>query len=257
MTKKTTSDYYDSHWAAFADINYPAVKIEKVKNFFKPANNRLLKAKSLLDVGSGDGTHWYYLKKILELPINYHGIDISKKSVEFLSKNSRETGSTFQTMDACQMDFPSNSFDVVFAYGVIGYTDNPQNALQEMFRVCKPNGIVGVFSPEITGLVRFGLQFLRSIACRLNSKGKSQLANLLVPFFGLIPSETRISLNNASRKQIREVILTDIAPPHLSLLLHDTIANWYSSNLIEIFSDDKEMPTSIWGVKIDTISKLG
>jgi ubiquinone/menaquinone biosynthesis C-methylase UbiE len=160
-------------------------------------------------------------------------------------------------MDACQLDFPSNSFDIVFAYGVIGYTDCPQKAMQELFRVCKPNGIVGIFSPEISGISHFGLQFLRSVASRLNNKGKSLLADLLVPFFGLVPSETKISLNNASWKQIREVILTDIAPPKLSLLSHDAITNWFSSNLFEIFSDDKEIPTSVWGNKIETKSKSG
>jgi ubiquinone/menaquinone biosynthesis C-methylase UbiE len=251
MTKTTTSEYYNFHWATFANFNYPGVKVEKVQKFFKPVKDKLLIEKDLLDVGSGDGTHWYYLKNILELPIIYHGIDISEKSVQFLNNSSSDLNSSFQTMDACQLDFPDGSFDIVFAYGVIGYTDNPQKAVEEMFRVCKPNGIVGVFSPEITGFSRFGLQLLRSLAGRLSNKGKSLLAALLVPFFGFIPSETRISLKNASWKQIREVILTDIAPPQLTLLSHDTITSLFSNNGFEIFSDDKEIPSSVWGKRID------
>lgn len=249
MTHKTTSGYYDSHWAAFADINYPDVKIEKVKNFFKPVSEKLIKAQNLLDVGFGDGTHWYYLKNILKLPVYYHGIDISQKSVEFLSKHSLDNDSTFQKMDACQMDFSSNSFDIVFAYGVIGYTDNPQRALQEMFRVCKPGGIVGIFSPELTGIYRYGLQFLRTIASRLDSKGKYLLADLLVPFFGLVPSETKISLINASWKQVREVILTDIAPPYLTIFPHQNLLDWFEEKDIVIISDDSHYRSMVWGKK--------
>lgn len=252
MINKSTSDYYDSHWAEYADINYPNSKIEKIKKFFAPVYEKLLIAKNLLDVGSGDGTHWYYLKKILELPIAYQGIDISKQSIEFMNKHSFDNCSAFQTMDACQLDFPPSSFDIVFAYGVIGYTDNPQKALKEMFRVCKPNGIVGVFSPEIKGLSRFGLQSLRSVAYSLNNKGKSVLADFLVPFFGMVSSETRISLKNASWKQIREVILTDIAPPQLTLLSHTTISSWFTNDGFEIFSDDADIISSIWGRRVCT-----
>ena len=251
MTKTTTSEYYDFHWASFANFNYPVVKVEKVQKFFKPVQDKLLNGKNILDVGSGDGTHWNYLKNILELPINYYGIDISEKSIQFLNNYSPNLNSNFQTMDACQLDFPDGSFDIVFAYGVIGYTDDPRKAVQEMFRVCKPDGIVGVFSPEIIGFSRFGLQLLRSLAGKLGNKGKSLLADLLVPFFGFIPSETRISLKNASWKQIREVILTDIAPPQLTLLSHDSITSLFSNNGFEIYSDDMEIPSSVWGKRID------
>jgi ubiquinone/menaquinone biosynthesis C-methylase UbiE len=250
MIKKSTSDYYDSHWAAYADLNYPESKIEKIKKFFAPVQENLINAKNLLDVGCGDGAHWYYLKKLLELPVAYEGIDISNQAIEFLSKLSLDGSSKFQVMDACQLDFPSKSFDIVFAYGVIGYSDNPQKALHEMFRVCKPNGIVGVFSPEIKGLSRFGLQSIRSIAGRLNTKGKSMLADLLVPFFGLVPSETGINLKNASWRQIREVILTDIAPPQLTILSHDTLTSWYTNAGFKIFSVHQDMPLSIWGKRV-------
>ena len=66
-------------------------------------------------------------------------------------------------------------------------------------------------------------------------------------FLVSFPSETGISLKNASWKQIREVILTDIAPPQLTLLSHSTISSWFTNEGFEIFSDVSEIPTSIWG----------
>jgi SAM-dependent methyltransferase len=250
MTKKSTSDYYDSHWSVFADSVYPKAKIEKVKRFFNPVNKILIKSRNLLDVGCGDGIHWYYLKEILKLPILYHGIDISQKSMEFLTKQSKNKACNFQTMDACQLAFSNNSFDVVFAYGVIGYTDEPCVALREISRVCMPSGIIGIFSPEITGIFNYGLKILRAISSRLNDRGKYLLADLLVPFFGLVPSESHISLKNASWKQVREVILTDIAPPKLSFLSHKMITDWFKNNHFEIIADDFDTPTSVWGKKM-------
>jgi ubiquinone/menaquinone biosynthesis C-methylase UbiE len=251
MTKKSTSDYYDAHWAAFADSNYPKAKIEKVKRFFNPVNEILIKSRNLLDVGCGDGTHWYYLKKILKLPILYEGVDISQKSLEFLTRQSPINAGNFQTMDACNLAYSNNSFDIVFAYGVIGYTDEPCIALREISRVCKPSGIVGIFSPEITGIFNYGLKVLRAISSGLDEKGKYLLADLLVPFFGLVPSESNISLKNSTWKQVREVILTDIAPPKLSFLSHKIITDWLKINRFEIIADDSETPTSIWGKKIE------
>jgi ubiquinone/menaquinone biosynthesis C-methylase UbiE len=246
MTKKSTSDYYDLHWSVFADSDYPKAKIEKVKRFFNPVNTILIKSRNLLDVGCGDGIHWYYLKEILKLPILYHGIDISQKSMEFLTKQSKNKVCNFQTMDACQLAYANNSFDVVFAYGVIGYTVDPCIALQEISRVCQPSGIVGIFSPEITGIFNYGLKALRAISSGLSNKGKFLLADLLVPFFGLVPSESDISLKNASWKQVREVILTDIAPPNLSFPSYRMITAWLKNNHFQIISDDSENPTSIW-----------
>ena len=45
MIKKSTSDYYDSHWAEYADLNYPDAKIEKVKKFFAPVQEQIIKSK--------------------------------------------------------------------------------------------------------------------------------------------------------------------------------------------------------------------
>jgi len=249
MTKQKTGAYYDHHWKDFADSGFPEVKTVKVRGFFQPIIGRINKKTTILDVGCGDGVHWNYIANIEKLPLIYTGIDVSEQAIGHLNRISDNKNASFHVMDACQLDFPDNHFDIVFAYGVIGYTDDPQAALLEMCRVCKPGGSIGVFSPDIKGISKKILFILRSIAKPLGKRGKRILANLLVPFFGLAPSETQITLKNASWRQVCEVILTDIAPPKLQIISHEELAHWLEQLRLEILYDDQEVRTILWGIK--------
>lgn len=249
MTKHKTKVYYDSHWKDFANSPYPAVKVEKVKEFFRPVLTSVGNIKTLLDVGSGDGVHWDYLKRIENVPIKYSGVDISEQAVNFLNQQAEKKNSAFHVMDACNLDFPDDHFDMVFAYGVIGYTEDPQKALLEMHRVCKSGGWIGIFSPEIAGISKSILLAVRSLAKMVGGQGKKFLADFLVPFFGLAPSETHINLRNASWIQVREVILTDIAPPKLEIIPYQTLIGWFEHLRIEIKFDNPKVKTTLWGLK--------
>ncbi len=249
MTKKLTSDYYDTHWTSFASQQYPQAKLLQAARFFSPVIDQFHNNHTVLDVGCGDGVHWYYLKKSQRLPVQFTGIDVARQSIDFLTKLTSEKQDTFTQMDACDLQFDDGLFDFVFAYGVIGYTEFPYKAFVEMTRVCKPGGYIGIFSPEIKGVSRIILKTTRSVAQLFGDRGQQILADLLVPFFGLAPSETRINLKNATWRQVREVILTDIAPPHLTVFPHQNLVNWYEEKGIVIISDDAHIRSIIWGKK--------
>jgi len=250
MSIEKTANYYDTHWQNFADLDYPQVKLDKVKNFFSPVISEITEGKKLLDVGCGDGVHWQYLKRIAEKPVNYRGVDISENAITILTEHFASPDDQFSVMDACDLKFPDETFDLVFSYGVIGYTDDPFPALAEMVRVCRRNGWVGLFSPEIGGISKTILETVRGISTKLGPKGKKALADLMVPFFGFAPSETQISLRNASWKQVREVIMTDIAPPKLDILTHEEIEGWYKNLNVAIRFEDAEQRTTVWGKKL-------
>ncbi len=200
-------------------------------------------------MGCGDGVHWHYLKKIKGLPIHFTGVDIALQPIEFLKNNSSDQHDSFIQMNACELHFEDDSFDFVFAYGVIGYTEDPARAFKEMARVCKAGGYVGIFSPEIKGISKAILDAARSAASLFGRRGKQVLADILVPFFGLAPSESGINLRNATWRQVREVILTDIAPPHLAILPHHDLVNWFKESNLEIIFDDKQIRSIVWGRK--------
>jgi len=246
---KQTSNYYNSHWRDFADKQYPQSKLLQASHFFSPIIENVRYNKSVLDVGCGDGALWFFLKENKKLPIRYTGIDISQSSIDFLQEQSLDKKETFKKMDASDLQFDADYFDIVFAYGVIGYAENPYEVFKEMVRVCKPGGQIGIFSPEVHGISKVILYSIRSIAKLLNERGKKFLADIFVPFFGLAPSETGINLKNATWRQVREVILTDIAPPNLIILPHETLLDWFKTQNFIIFSDDINSRSMIWGIK--------
>jgi len=99
---------------------------------------RGLAPENLLDVGSGRGTFlWPLLDAFPNLPVT--SIDVSEQRVADL--NAVSTGGvsrlTAINMDAQQMSFASNSFDVVTLLEVLEHLPNPGAALKSAIGVAR------------------------------------------------------------------------------------------------------------------------
>ena len=97
--------------------------------------------KIVLDFGCGNGVHSIFpAKKGAEKVI---GIDLSEKSLQLarerIKKEGMEDKVEFILMDCEKMDFPDNSFDVIFDGGTFSSLD-VKNAFPELARVLKPQG---------------------------------------------------------------------------------------------------------------------
>lgn len=98
----------------------------------------------VLEVGVGTG---------ISLP-NYHrrlkitGIDLSpemlKKARRRVVRNRLNHVEAVLEMDASDMDFPDNSFDIVVAMYVLTVVPDPIQVMRELERVCRPGGQVFV-----------------------------------------------------------------------------------------------------------------
>jgi len=105
----------------------------------------------VLEVGVGTG---------LSLPlypdyVQVSGIDISREMLAKATRRVERFGlsnvEAVLEMDAEQMQFPDNSFDKVVAMYVVSVVPNPERLIDEMRRVCKPDGdiyIVNHFRSE-------------------------------------------------------------------------------------------------------------
>lgn len=105
----------------------------------------------LLEVGVGTG---------LALPlygpkVTVTGIDYSTDMLERAEEKVRALGldrvESLRQMDARDLDFPDESFDIVTAMHVLSVVPEPRRVLAEMARVCRPGGqvlIVNHFSAE-------------------------------------------------------------------------------------------------------------
>jgi len=99
-----------------------------------------------LDVGCGAGGASIIAK---ERGANIYGIDVAEGLLDFAKKSIPD--GIFQTADIENLPFEDNTFDVLFAANSIQYTEDRNAALNELKRVCKPEGriVAGLFgTPE-------------------------------------------------------------------------------------------------------------
>lgn len=73
-------------------------------------------------------------------------------------QNQGITNVTFSAGDAYSIEFEDETFDVCFCHSTLEALTQPELALQELYRVLKPGGLVAVASVEYSGLILYGDQ---------------------------------------------------------------------------------------------------
>ena len=97
------------------------------------------RGKRVLEIGSGVGTD---ARKIIRMGGDYTGINVDRVSTEATSQALRVfslAGVALQC-DATSLDFPDNTFDVVYSFGVLHHIPEVEKAVAEIRRVLKPGG---------------------------------------------------------------------------------------------------------------------
>ena len=96
----------------------------------------------ILDVGCGIGQVEQMLQNL-----NIVGLDISE---EMLQEARKRSNKTFVIGNAESLDFNNNQFDAVFYIATLEFLDDYPRAVQEAYRVTKPNGkiLVMMLNPE-------------------------------------------------------------------------------------------------------------
>jgi len=130
---------------------------------------RLTKQTRLLDVGCGNGFFTFYFDRICDA----YGVDFSMKMLKM-----NPLKKTF-LMDAADLKFEENSFDVVFCHSLLHHVERIDRVVREMRRVSRKqvvilepnrdNPFMFLFSlavrEERRGL-RFSLSYVRDIVSR-------------------------------------------------------------------------------------------
>lgn len=101
------------------------------------------KGANVLDVGCGFGGTSRYLAKALGPEAKVTGITLSPNQVKRGTELAEERGinnAQFTVMNALEMDFPDNSFDIVWACESGEHMPDKEKYINEMMRVLKPGG---------------------------------------------------------------------------------------------------------------------
>jgi phosphatidylethanolamine/phosphatidyl-N-methylethanolamine N-methyltransferase len=142
LDKQTVIKAY-ARWAPVYDLVFGAV-FERGRQAAIAAAERV--GGRILEVGVGTGISLPSYSNDCRLC----GIDISPQMLRKAEERVAELGLSnvegLWIMDAEQLDFPDNSFDVVVAQHVVSTAPNPEATLDEFARVLKPGGEIVLVS---------------------------------------------------------------------------------------------------------------
>ncbi len=135
---KSWDDFWKEYKTTKAEEYYIIIRDKIIKNTVKILNKDKIK---ILEAGCGYASNSRILNK--DLKFDVYCMDLSKEVVEKVKSEVKNT----YLGDIQKMPFKDNTFDIVFSSGVIEHFKDDSNAVNELYRVTKRNGIIMTFVP--------------------------------------------------------------------------------------------------------------
>jgi ubiquinone/menaquinone biosynthesis C-methylase UbiE len=112
---------------------------EKLHHLLRLVDFNGYRGRSVLEVGCGAAVD---LARFAKGGAVCTGVDIAPSAIDLARTNFEQQGLTadLRVANGEALPFPDNSFDLVYAHGVVQYTADPQRLADEVRRVLKPGG---------------------------------------------------------------------------------------------------------------------
>ena len=187
-TLKKERQFHDI-WASTIDVDGI-----NVRDYFEactaPENRFILKqlgeitGKKLLDLGCGAGENSVYFAK---KGAHCVATDYSPGMVEVALKLAETNGVKIEgcTANAMELNFPDQTFDIVYASNLLHHLPEPKTAIREMHRVLKPGGKACFWDPLKHNPV---INVYRRMATKVRTEDETPLDINIVKFIDSIYS---------------------------------------------------------------------
>ncbi|HSK66728.1 MAG TPA: class I SAM-dependent methyltransferase [Anaerolineales bacterium] len=142
--------YWDSHIHDLAIVTNPVgtpgffrqldeYRYEKLNYLPRLVDFDSYRGKTLLEIGCGAGVD---LVRFARAGAIVTGVDLSKTAIDLARQNISQNGldASLQIMNGEALHFDDDSFDVVYAHGVLQYTADTAKMVSEIHRVLRPGG---------------------------------------------------------------------------------------------------------------------
>lgn len=189
-TLKKERQFHDA-WASTIDVD--GIRVNDYFEACTAPENRFIvqqtgdiTGKRLLDLGCGAGENSVYFAKKGALCT---AADYSQGMVEVALKLAEINGVKIEgcTVNAMALDFPDNSFDIVYASNLLHHLPEPEKAIREMHRVLKPGGKACFWDPMKHNPV---INVYRQMATEVRTEDETPLDINIVNFVKSLFSET-------------------------------------------------------------------
>ena len=213
------------------------------------------KDKRVLDVGVGVGR---YADIALRAGAEVWGIDLSF-SVDTAKENLARYGDKIHLAQADLFNppFQHETFDIIYSFGVLHHTPNPDKGFDALVKLLKPGGVICITTYTNYGMY-FTSQFARKITSRLHPfvlYPATLLFTLLFYFpykylglrHGLMGRLLPISLSNSLREAILDTYDCYSPKYQFCYAVHE-VFDWFKKNKLERI-DARPHPTTVLGWK--------
>ncbi len=114
-------------------------RFDKLRYLPKLVDFSGFRGKTLLEIGCGAGID---LARFAAGGARCTGVDLSRTAIDLAKTNfkNRNLSADLRVMNGESLEFPDDTFDVVYAHGVLQYTADSQAMADEARRVLKPGG---------------------------------------------------------------------------------------------------------------------
>ena len=121
----------------FADLDQ--YHFEKLHHLLRLVDFNGYRGTRMLEVGCGAGTD---LARFAKGGAIVTGVDVAGSAIELARRNFQQQGlhADLREADGEHLPFPGDTFDLVYAHGVVQYTPDGQALVDECRRVIKPDG---------------------------------------------------------------------------------------------------------------------
>jgi len=149
--QKETIESFDYQWKNLSDGPY-LLSDEKWResvadNILDELNltEEQITGKRVLDAGCGQG-RWTY--GFVKLNCETHGFDPSEHGIEYAQKHIPDA--SFKIADVLdyqglQKLYAENSFDIIWCWGVLHHTGNPELGFRNLTKFVKPGGVIHLY----------------------------------------------------------------------------------------------------------------
>ena len=153
--KQRVKDYWTQRSHDFGAVRKNELENEMGQRWLHEIERFLPEGRSLniLDVGTGTG---FFAVLLAQQGHRVEGIDLTPAMLEearTLAKQ-RNLDITFREMDAQNLAYPDDTFDVVISRNLTWTLPDPERAYASWFRVLKPGGVLLNFDAEYAAHVR-------------------------------------------------------------------------------------------------------
>src|SRR5437588_7454317 len=121
----------------FDDLD--AYHFEKLHHLLRLVPFDDYRGRSVLEIGCGAGVD---LARFARGGARVTGVDLAATALDLARTNFAQQGldGRFEVADGEHLPFPDNTFDLVYAHGVVQYTPDPARLVGESRRVLRPGG---------------------------------------------------------------------------------------------------------------------